>query len=101
MLFRSVSQIAFCSGVRLDVPQEEDSNQNSELKLSEVRYRKQRRADSRLSARSSSIGRVVLGVLCVDPRITSYALDRSFSYVARRSSHRTDEAVLCPILQQA
>ena len=42
---RPVSRIAFCSGVRFDVPQEEGPNQDSELELSEVRYRKQRRAD--------------------------------------------------------
>jgi hypothetical protein len=84
------------------VPQEEGPNQDSELALSgNVRYRKQRRADSPIPLH---LLRPVSGVvwrLCVEPRITSYALDRSFRYVfARRSSHSTDEAVLCPIILQ-
>lgn len=82
MAARPVSRIAFCSGVRFDVPQEEGPNQDSRLELSAspIPQATTRRL-SPLHLLSSSVGRVVLGVLCVEPRITSYALDRSFRYV--------------------
>ena len=82
---RPVSRIAFCSGVRFDVPQEEGPNQDSELELSAspIPQATTRRL-SPLHLLSSSVGRVVLGVLCVEPRITSYALDRSFRYILLR-----------------
>ena len=98
MASHAVSQIAFCSGVRSEVPQEEGLNQDSETRTECKSDTATASNDAQASLSplfstplcSSSI----LGVLCVEPRITSYALDRSFRYVSL-ADRRTAQTRRC------